>query len=139
MHDMGTSFNTRLEFLRYSHALLSSGGVIALADLVPLNPSPSILLRLLYLVASVPRSNMLTLSQRREQLAKLGFTDIEAIPITASVLLPLSSFLVHRADDDDALRQILRPGVLNSYRMFGQILGFFRAELGFALIVARKP
>jgi hypothetical protein len=108
------------------------------ADLVPLKPSPSILLRLLYLVASVPRSNMLTLAQRRDQLAALGFTDIETIPITAAVLPPLSNFLAQRTNDG-TLRQIIRPGVLNSYQYFGKVLGFFEAELGFALIVARKP
>jgi hypothetical protein len=143
------SFNTRLEFLQHCRTLLSPSGIIAFADLIPLSStSPSILLRIVYLLAGVPRSNMIPLSERREQLESLGFVDIHTVPITADVLPHLSDFLHRRMgkgkdkgdnDGGSLLRGVIRPGIMTSYTMFAKALRLLAGELGFALIVARKP
>lgn len=94
--DCAYHFRSRKEFLQQSFARLTPGGVIALADM-SLVPPPSrprrLLARALCMILGVPWENMVSSSIYVQQLADIGFVDVEVEDVTTEVFPGLTAFL----------------------------------------------
>lgn len=97
-------YDTRETFFRESLRVLKPGGIIAIADIIPMETSgiwPKFYAYVTRSFWQIPSKNWVTASDYKNQIAKTGFTNIQMTSIREQVFKPFAQYTQKRLDDED--------------------------------------
>ncbi|WP_433073826.1 SAM-dependent methyltransferase [Dactylosporangium sp. CA-052675] len=138
-------FHPRSAFFREAYRVLRPGGVLAVADIIPIDgATPRMAFKsgpLSFLKFSLPDENWHDGSTYAKQLTEAGFADVTVESIREKVYEPWRQYMAGRVDDEEYRRELgkaLHKGVVRHWS--GQDV--MRQELDlldYVIAVARKP
>lgn len=135
-------FRSREDFFRQAHTVLRPGGVLALADIVPISvvPGTDDPLRLTLFSGMQPVENWYGIDEYRDRLACAGFDGIETTSIRERVFVPYLRNLL-RTTDDPAFAARVGAEIADVTRAQLHDPGALRAQidrLDYVLVRARR-
>jgi cyclopropane fatty-acyl-phospholipid synthase-like methyltransferase len=138
-------FHPRAAFFREAYRVLRPGGVLAVADIIPIDgATPRMAFKsgpLSFLKFSLPEENWHDAGAYAKELTGAGFADVTVESIREKVYEPWRRYMAGRVDDEEyrrALGRVLHKGVVRHWG--GQDVMRRELELlDYVIAVARKP